>query len=115
MRYLLQLAYKGTHYHGWQKQHNAHSVQRVVDEKLSVLTGEPVETLGCGRTDTGVHAKEFYAHFDAGKALDTQEIVYRLNKILPFDIAVFSLKQARGSMPCTASMNTGSYRKKIRS
>lgn len=93
MRYLIQLAYNGTAYHGWQRQPNAHSVQGVVDEKLGVLLGEPVETVGCGRTDTGVHAREFYAHFDSGKELDTGSLVYRLNKILPVDIAVYGITQ----------------------
>ena len=64
MRYFLQLSYDGTNYHGWQIQPNAISVQEVLDKALSKLCGEPVYSLGCGRTDTGVHAKEFYAHFD---------------------------------------------------
>jgi tRNA pseudouridine38-40 synthase len=91
MRYLLQLAYKGTNYHGWQKQHNAHSVQSVLDEKLSLLLGETIETLGCGRTDTGVHARDFYAHFDSEQQLEPSHIVYKLNKMLPYDIAVYAL------------------------
>jgi tRNA pseudouridine38-40 synthase len=67
MRYLLSLAYNGTNYHGWQKQHNAHTVQQELDNRLSLLLGENIETLGCGRTDTGVHAKVYYAHFDCSK------------------------------------------------
>lgn len=92
MRYLIQLAYKGTNYHGWQKQHNAHSVQSVLDEKISLLLGQNIETLGCGRTDTGVHAKDFYAHFDAEGDVDCEGVVYRLNRMLPFDISVYELK-----------------------
>lgn len=91
MRYLLQLAYKGTNYHGWQKQHNANSVQSVLDEKLGLLLGETIETLGCGRTDTGVHARDFYAHFDSEQQLQPSHIVYKLNKMLPGDIAVYGL------------------------
>jgi tRNA pseudouridine38-40 synthase len=91
MRYLIQLAYKGTNYHGWQKQHNAISVQGVLDEKMSLLLAEPIETLGCGRTDTGVHAKDFYAHFDSTQEIDCQKLVYKLGRILPFDIAVYSI------------------------
>lgn len=91
MRYLLQLAYNGTNYHGWQKQQNAPSVQALIDEKLSLLTGMPTETLGCGRTDTGVHALDFYAHFDVPQPLETERIVYKLNKMLPDDIAIYAL------------------------
>lgn len=91
MRYLIRLAYKGTHFHGWQKQHNASSVQGVLDEKLTMLLAEPVETIGCGRTDTGVHALSYYAHFDSSKAIDTQRLVYKLNNVLPKDIAVYEV------------------------
>jgi tRNA pseudouridine38-40 synthase len=91
MRYVIRLAYKGTRYHGWQKQHNAVSVQSVLDEKLSLLLGENIETLGCGRTDTGVHAKDFYVHFDASNPQEGAHLVYKLNHILPNDIAVFEV------------------------
>lgn len=91
MRYILELAYKGTRYHGWQKQHNALSVQGVLDEKLSLLLGENIESLGCGRTDTGVHASSFYAHFDSMKPLDVGHILYKLNHILPDDIVIKGL------------------------
>ncbi len=94
MRYVIRLAYKGTRYHGWQKQHNALSVQSVLDEKLSLLIGENIETLGCGRTDTGVHAKDFYVHFDATKPQDGAHLVYKLNHILPDDIAVYEVFEA---------------------
>lgn len=93
MRYLLQLAYKGTRYHGWQKQHNAISVQSVLEEKLSLLIGENIETLGCGRTDTGVHAKDFYAHFDTSQILDLNRMVFKLNQLLPDDIVALELYQ----------------------
>lgn len=93
MRYVMSLAFKGTRYHGWQKQHNALSVQSVLDEKLSLLAGTNIETLGCGRTDTGVHAKEFYVHFDAPKPINTEQILFKLNQILPDDIAVFEVKE----------------------
>lgn len=92
MRYLVQLAYKGTAYHGWQKQHNAPSVQGVLEEKLGLLLAQPVETLGCGRTDTGVHAKDFYAHFDVEGTIDPAAVAYRLNRMLPFDISVYRIQ-----------------------
>lgn len=85
MRYFLQLAYNGTQYHGWQIQPNAISVQEVLDKALSTLCGEPVYSLGCGRTDAGVHARDFYAHFDTQKSL-SQQLIINLNGILPKDI-----------------------------
>lgn len=92
MRYLIQLAYNGRNYHGWQKQHNAHTVQDEMDLKLSLLLGENIETLGCGRTDTGVHAKLFYAHFDTSKKIeDVTKLVYKLNQVLPEDIAIYEV------------------------
>lgn len=93
MRYLIQLAYKGTNYHGWQKQPNVHSVQGELDGKLTTLLAEPIETIGCGRTDTGVHAKDFYAHFDVNKHIDEQYLVFKLNNFLSKDIAVCSIQK----------------------
>ena len=63
-RYFIELAYDGTSYHGWQIQQNAVSVQEVLNKALAIILRQPVETVGCGRTDTGVHAREFFAHFD---------------------------------------------------
>jgi tRNA pseudouridine38-40 synthase len=95
-RYFVELSYDGTNYHGWQIQKNAVSVQEVLNEKLSIILREPIETTGCGRTDTGVHAKEFFAHFDAegfiadgSWFIDNYGILLRsVNSILPNDIAV---------------------------
>ncbi len=88
MRYLIQLSYSGLAYHGWQKQENAHSVQSELEIKLSLLCGKNIETLGCGRTDTGVHASMFFAHFDIETPIDTERTVYKLNQMLPEDIAI---------------------------
>lgn len=64
MRYFIRIRYRGSNYHGWQIQPSALTVQEVLDNALSMLLREPIQTLGCGRTDTGVHASDFYAHFD---------------------------------------------------
>lgn len=90
-RYFIKLAYNGTRYHGWQVQDNAHSVQAEINKALSLITGESIETLGCGRTDTGVHAREFYAHFDSTKQDLNERIIFKMNKILPADIACYKL------------------------
>jgi tRNA pseudouridine38-40 synthase len=96
-RYFIELAYDGTNYHGWQIQKNAVSVQEILNEKLSVILRQPIETTGCGRTDTGVHAREFFAHFDLEKetidhgpwTMDNNENIIRsTNAILPKDISV---------------------------
>lgn len=91
MRYLIKLAYNGTSFNGWQKQHNAIGVQTVLEEKLSLLLGKNTETLGCGRTDTGVHAKAFFVHFDSDVALDEKYITYKLNHLLPKQMVVFEV------------------------
>jgi tRNA pseudouridine38-40 synthase len=89
-RYFIQLSFDGTAYHGWQSQLNALSIQQVVAEKLSVILGGKVEVTGCGRTDAGVHAEVYYAHFDIEKSLTdntAQKLNTRLNVLLPADIA----------------------------
>ena len=64
-RYFIRLCYKGTKYHGWQIQPNSSTVQEVLNKDLSLILNEQIEVTGAGRTDTGVHAKVFYAHFDS--------------------------------------------------
>ncbi|WP_161889696.1 tRNA pseudouridine(38-40) synthase TruA [Pontibacter russatus] len=91
MRYFLEIAYDGTRFHGWQVQPNALSVQEVLDDCLSKVLRQPVSSTGSGRTDTGVHASQQFAHFDVAQPLDAQQVVYRLNRILPTDIAAISL------------------------
>ncbi len=91
-RYFLQLSYKGTNYHGWQIQPNADSVQEVMEKTLSTILREEISVVGAGRTDTGVHASFYMLHFDSEKEnLQHENLVYRLNRFLPDDIAVQKL------------------------
>jgi tRNA pseudouridine38-40 synthase len=95
-RYFIELAYDGTKYHGWQVQPNAVAVQQMLNQALSTLLRQPMDTLGCGRTDTGVHAKEFYAHIDAAPSLvNSHQLLEKwigsLNALLPYDIAIKNL------------------------
>jgi tRNA pseudouridine38-40 synthase len=91
-RYFIKLAYKGKNYHGWQIQENAHTVQAEVNEKLSTLVGEQINVVGCGRTDTGVHARNFFAHFDiASLGMNENQLVYKLDRFLPADVAIFDI------------------------
>ncbi len=94
-RYFLELFFKGTHYSGWQIQKNAVAVQQKINEALGLLINgsalNPIETTGCGRTDTGVHATQFFAHFDTPEIEDHKNFLYQLNGILPGDITILDL------------------------
>ena len=88
MRFFIWFSYDGTAYHGWQVQPQAHTVQAELQQALSVLLREPVEIVGAGRTDAGVHARQMSAHFDFSKPIDCKQLAYKLNRLLPRDIAV---------------------------
>ena len=91
MRYFIKLAYNGTQYHGWQCQPNASSVQETLNKAVSVILNSEINLMGAGRTDTGVHATEMYAHFDFEKPFDLKSIVHKLNSYLPKDIVVYDI------------------------
>lgn len=91
-RYLLDIAYKGTAYAGWQVQPNTPTVQGRIDTALSTLLRQPIETVGAGRTDTGVHAEHNAAHFDYETALPPR-FLHSVNSLLPFDIAITQVRQ----------------------
>ncbi|BDC99722.1 tRNA pseudouridine(38-40) synthase TruA [Persicobacter psychrovividus] len=93
MRYFIEIAYKGTNYHGWQSQKNqtVPTIQGVLEKALSTILRTPIEILGSGRTDTGVHAKQTFAHFDVAEALDCEKYVYKFNALLPFDISIMRM------------------------
>jgi tRNA pseudouridine38-40 synthase len=90
----MRLAYHGKHYHGWQIQPNAETIQGLINHALSLLLSEAINVVGAGRTDTGVHARVFYAHFDYHKDLDSDacnQLQFKLNNFLPNDIAVYEI------------------------
>jgi tRNA pseudouridine38-40 synthase len=91
MRYFLEIAYEGTDYHGWQTQHNARSVQQVLTKSLETILRQPIDTVGSGRTDTGVHARQQFVHFDVATALPEEGFCRRLNRLLPQDISALRL------------------------
>ena len=91
MRYFLQLAYKGTAYHGWQVQQNAQSVQGVIQERLKQILQKEVVLVGSSRTDTGVHAQQQWAHVELDSSIDTDQLHYQLNATLPPDIAIHTI------------------------
>ncbi len=88
-RYFIELAYNGRNYHGWQIQPGTPTVQEVLNRALSTLLREEIQVVGAGRTDTGVHASFYVAHFDTCQSLEyPEQTVYKLNRILGKDIAV---------------------------
>lgn len=96
-RYFIKLSFLGTNYHGWQKQQNANSVQFVLAEALSVILKEKIDVTGAGRTDTGVHARQFYAHFDTNYLDEKQrmELAFHMNGYLPRDIGIHEIFQVQ--------------------
>ncbi len=109
-RYFIFFAYDGTRYHGWQIQPNAITVQQELQRALSTLLRRDIETVGAGRTDTGVHARQMAAHFDwEGDPIDTAQTAYRLNRILPRDISVYEVRQANADMHARFSATARTY------
>lgn len=109
-RYLIQLAYDGTSYHGWQIQPNGSSVQEVLQVTLSTLLRETVKVVGCGRTDTGVHAKYFVAHIDVEVTIDDlDKLRYKLNGFLPKDVSVFDIKETTEDFHARFTATARSY------
>ena len=91
MRYFIEFSYNGEAFHGWQKQPNAITVQEVLEKALGTILKSEISTIGAGRTDTGVHAKKMFAHFDFVNNINAKDLVYKLNSLLPKDIAVSSI------------------------
>ena len=91
MRYFLELQYDGAAYCGWQRQPDMPTVQQTIEQALTKLLRTPTEIVGAGRTDTGVNASYYVAHFDTDVEVDLQQLHYKLNMMLPKDIAIFSV------------------------
>ncbi len=93
LRYFINLSYKGTCYNGWQAQPNTpNTIQQIIQDKLGLLSSHNIELVGCGRTDAGVHALHYTAHFDILQLnLEPDDVVYKLNKMLPDDVAIHSI------------------------
>lgn len=95
MRYFIQFSYFGTAYHGWQFQPNAITVQEVLEKSLSTILKEKISLMAAGRTDAGVHAKQMFAHFETKLISEFDVLTYKLNSLLPTDIAVQSIFEVR--------------------
>ena len=107
------MAYHGGRYHGWQIQPNAITVQQQVEDALLLVTRQQMRLTGAGRTDTGVHARQFYAHFDFESLLDEPSLkqwAYRLNRILSPDIVVFQIHRVSVDFHARFSATSRTYR-----
>jgi tRNA pseudouridine38-40 synthase len=93
MKYFLLLSYKGTRYHGWQRQAHKPTVQGAMEDALQLLLGRKVSCIGCGRTDAGVHASGYVCHIKVAAPFDFDP-VFRLNKLLPHDISIIACQEA---------------------
>lgn len=109
MRYFITFSYDGTAYHGWQIQPHSVTVQEELQKALSTLMRKPMEVVGAGRTDTGVHARKMIAHFDHDEVVDCPQLVYKLNKLLPRDIAVQHVEPVADDMHARFSAKSRTY------
>ncbi len=108
MRYIIHLAYNGANYCGWQTQPGLPTVQQTLESALSTLLRTPIAIVGCGRTDTGVHASDFYAHFDLAVPFD-DNLVFKLNSYLPPDIVIFCIKPVTDNFHARFSATSRTY------
>lgn len=108
MRYFITFSYDGGRYHGWQIQPNGVSVQEKLEWALSTLLREQISVTGAGRTDAGVHARMMVAHFDASE-LDCEQLAYKLNRLLPQDIAVQKVERVSDEMHARFSAKWRTY------
>jgi len=109
-RYFIELSYNGSVFNGWQIQPNAPSVQENIAKNLSTLLKQKIKIFGAGRTDTGVHAKHFYAHFEIDILIDTNQITYKLNKMLPRQIAIQNIFEVAPNMHARFSALSRTYK-----
>ena len=109
MRYFVTLSYDGTRYHGWQIQPNGDSIQERLQGALSTLLRAEIAVTGAGRTDAGVHARMMVAHFDYEGELDGKQFCYKLNRLLPYDIAVQQVEQVADDLHARFSATSRTY------
>ena len=110
MRYFVTFSYDGSRYHGWQIQPNGDSVQAQLQRALSLLLRSEIVVTGAGRTDAGVHARMMVAHFDVAAEVDGRQLAYKLNKLLPHDIAVSRVERVADDLHARFSATSRMYR-----
>jgi len=111
-RFFIYLSFKGSNYHGWQIQNNAVSVQSMVNNALSLILQTKIEVVGAGRTDTGVHAKNYVAHFDIASdkfVFKPKDLIFKLNNFLPLDIAIHHIIEVKTELHARFSATSRTY------
>lgn len=108
-RYFITFTYDGTAYHGWQIQPNGDSVQEELQKALSTILRETIEVVGAGRTDAGVHARRMTAHFETEADFDCAQLAYKLNRLVPRDIAVYDVYPVDADMHARFSATLRTY------
>jgi len=110
-RYFIEIAYNGANFHGWQKQPNAPSVQETIEKCLfKQFAHTEIPIVGCGRTDAGVHAKNYIFHVDLEKSVDEFQFVYKLNRMFPKGIAAYSMKEVPSDFHARFDAKKRTYR-----
>jgi tRNA pseudouridine38-40 synthase len=113
MRYFFEIAYNGKNYNGWQSQHNGVGVQSVVEDALSKLLRDQVTIVGSGRTDTGVHCEQQFFHSDIGKEFESDQLILKLNSLLPRDIFIRAIKAVKQTASARYDAVERTYRYEI--
>ena len=108
-RFFVWFCYDGSRYHGWQIQPNGNSVQAELKHGISLLLRENIIVTGAGRTDAGVHARKMVAHFDTDQVFDCQQLAYRLDRLLPYDISVTEIREVPPDMHARFSATSRTY------
>ena len=110
MRYFMELGYNGAPFFGWQVQPGRETVQGCIENSLSLLLREEVAVTGCGRTDTGVNARQFFAHFETEQPVDTARLTDKLNSFLPKEIAIYRIFPVEEGMHARFSAVSRTYK-----
>lgn len=110
MRYFMELGYNGAPFFGWQVQPGKETVQGCIENALSLLLREEVSVTGCGRTDTGVNARQFFAHFETEQQIDLQKLTDKLNSFLPKEIAVYRIFPVEDGIHARFSATSRTYK-----
>ena len=110
MRFFLEIAYNGFAFHGWQIQKNARSVQETLEAALSLIFQQKISVVGCGRTDTKVHASSYFLHFDSPVIENREKFIFKLNSILPESISAHQVKSVSADAHARFDATARSYR-----
>ena len=112
-RYFFRIAYNGTSYYGWQRQPKQISVQEAIERELQKLFGQHIAIVGCGRTDAGVHASDYYFHCDLPATSDLAKLLFKLNRMLPADIVIKNIYEVTDDAHARFDAEARTYHYKV--